>query len=329
MGKMKAVEQEQLSQLAGGSGAETPATTASRGEPQGSSGGAGVEGLALAQAQRMEEVGLAQAQRIAEQEDEVGKLRQAEQGHLARISELQQQMEALARRQREANIEQFGELEGLAMTHAQRNIELEEEIRRMCDADREKAARLGELEAELRKTKGTEADFVHRNVELEAEMRKTKATEAEFVQRNVELEAMVSRMTKAAQDQQRRVEELRLAAEASEKKTGDLEEQVRGEVTRSAALEATLRETRSALDQRKEAEHQAAKLGDAGGGGGPDRQGHLQSALRESDTLVRSLRAELQSTAAENAELRATLRSMSGQASQARAAPAAAGRPSR
>merc|ERR1719291_424263 len=252
MGKMKAVEQEQLSQLAGGSGAETPATTASRGEPQGSSGGAGVEGLALAQAQRMEEVALAQAQRIAEQEDEVGKLRQAEQGHLARISELQQQMEALARRQREANIEQFGELEGLAMTHAQRNIELEEEIRRMCDAEREKAARLG-----------------------------------------------------------------------------DLEEQVRGEVTRSAALEATLRETRSALDQRKEAEHQAAKLGDAGGGGGPDRQGHLQSALRESDTLVRSLRAELQSTAAENAELRATLRSMSGQASQARAAPAAAGRPSR
>ncbi|CAK0802001.1 unnamed protein product [Prorocentrum cordatum] len=65
---------------------------------------------------------------------------------------------------------------------------------------------------------------------------------------------------------------------------------------------ATLRETRSALDQRKEAEHQAAKLGDAGGsGGGADRQGQLQSALRESDTLVRSLRAELQSTAAENA----------------------------
>merc|ERR1719291_11458 len=129
MGKMKAVEQEQLSQLAGGSGAETPATTASRGEPQGSSGGAGVEGLALAQAQRMEEVALAQAQRIAEQEDEVGKLRQAEQGYLARISELRQQMEALARRQRERNVE---------------------------------------LEAEMRKTKATEAEFVQRNVELEA-----------------------------------------------------------------------------------------------------------------------------------------------------------------
>ncbi|CAK0802004.1 unnamed protein product, partial [Prorocentrum cordatum] len=75
MGKMKAVEQEQLSQLAGGTGAATPATTASHGEPQEAAEGAGVEGLALAQAQRMEEMAKAQAQRIAEQEDEIGKLR--------------------------------------------------------------------------------------------------------------------------------------------------------------------------------------------------------------------------------------------------------------